>query len=346
MIKKILIILFICILIYFNLNIVCIENFQELNKDELLLKENRKFPFRYFQDENNNVLPIVAVTAFFRSNEDKLRYLNYIKNGINIIGVTAYKTFPKKITDDAEDKYHLSDDFNYTKNIKIWLTCMKNLDLYNFNSDNIALEMSESDFYDIDDNNTTEKKYDFIYICNKDNDSCPLNGWNAINRNYDLALKCFPIMINEFKLKGLCVGRIGCNLEKLYGDNIEVTDFLDYHVLQQKMRESKFLFVPNIYDASPRVISECLVKNVPVLMNRNIVCGFKYINNKTGELFTDEHDIKESLQNLLNNINNISPQKWWINNYGVENSSIKLRNFLYPYYSDLLNNVKKISFII
>jgi hypothetical protein len=208
------------------------------------------------------------------------------------------------------------------------------------------MDMSESDFYNIDNNPQVEKKYDFIYICNKDTNSCPLNGWNAINRNYNLALKCFPIMINQYGLKGLCVGRIGCNLEELYGDRIEVTDFLDYNILQQKMRESKFLFVPNIYDASPRVISECLIKNVPVLMNNNIICGFKYINNETGEFFIDEHDIKNALDKLINKLGRISPKTWWENNYGVNNSSIKLRNFLYLYYPEIFKNINKVSFII
>jgi hypothetical protein len=153
-------------------------------------------------------------------------------------------------------------------------------------------------------------------------------------------------MINEYKLKGLCVGRIGCNLEELYGDNIEVTDFLDYYELQNRMRQSRFLFVPNIYDASPRVVAECLIKNVPVIMNESIRGGYKYINYNTGEFFNDEHDIRTALNSLLKKINIINPQEWWINNYGIDNSSIKLRNILYNQYPDILKNIKKVSFII
>ena len=322
------------------------ENYNEKSKEELMTKSNLKFPYRFLKDENNNILPIVVLTAFFRGDDDKKLYYNYINAGIKVIGATAYKTFPMKIPDVSEDPYHRTDPFNYTENIKVWLACMRNLELYNFDvNKNYIIDISESDFYDIDET-TSEKKYDFIYICNKDSDNCPKNGWNAINRNYDLALKCFPIMINEYKLKGLCVGRVGCDLS-MY-PSLTITDFLPWHELQEKMRQSKFLFVPNIYDASPRVVAECLIKNVPVLMNQNIICGFKYITKETGEYFIDEHNIKNGLDNLLYKINNnlISPQKWWVENYGVERSSIKLRNFLYKEYPDILQNVRKVSFVI
>jgi hypothetical protein len=69
--KIIIIIIIIIFLINFNIKNLCLENLNDLSIDTLLLKENRKFPFRYFKDENNNTLPIVAVTAFFRSYEDK-----------------------------------------------------------------------------------------------------------------------------------------------------------------------------------------------------------------------------------------------------------------------------------
>lgn len=313
------------------------------NEEDLLDKSNRKFPFRYFKDENDNIIPIIALTAFFRSHEDKKLYYKYINAGYKVIGITAYKTFPIKIRDNSEDKFHLTDDFNYCNEIKVWLTCMQNINLYNFTNFNITYDLSESDFYDIDYLNT-DKKYDFIYICNKDNDNCALDGWNAINRNYNLALKCFPIMVNEYKLKGLCVGRIGCDLSMYdFGSNITITDFLPYNELQQKMRESRFLFLPNIYDASPRVIAECLIKDVPVLMNQSIICGFKYINKQTGEFFIDEHNIRNALDNIFVNK---SPRKWWSENHSRDINSKKLRDFLYTQYPEIVKNIKSISFII
>lgn len=344
--RKYIYMLIIFIILYLFINNIY-KTYELFSQEELLNKDNRKFPFRYFKDENNNILPIVAVTAFFRSNEDKELYYKYINAGIKVIGITAYKTFPIKIRDISEDQFHLIDDFNYVDNIKIWLACMQNLESYNFNINNIIANISESDFYDAEDESydivNTDKKYDFIYICNKDDDKCSLNGWNAINRNYNLALKCFPIMINEYKLKGLCVGRIGCDLS-MYGNNITITDFLPYDELQQKMRESRFLFLPNIYDASPRVIAECLIKDLPILMNQNIICGFKYITNNTGEFFIDENNIRNGLDKIL--LYDKSPKKTWEENYSNDKSSKKLRDFLYSVYPEILKNINNVSFII
>ena len=340
------------IVIVILLLIYCLCNKLELfdqnnNIFDFNIKENRKFPFRYFKDANNKALPIVALTAFFRNDNDKQLYYNYVNNGIHIIGVTAYKSFPLKITHDNEDKYHLTDNFNYYQ-IKNWLCCFTNKEQYGFTDFHNIIDISESDFYDIDvsNNEILEKKYDFIYICNKDDNQCSINGWNAINRNYELALKCFPIMINKYNLKGLAVGRIGCNLEKEYGNKLETTDFLNWHDLQNKMKQSKFLFVPNIHDASPRVVSECLIKNIPILMNKNILCGSKYITDDTGILFENEYDFDNKLYKLLSNINTMHPQKWWISNYGISATSIKLRNFLYNIYPDIIKYTQTVSFII
>ncbi len=42
---------------------------------------------------------------------------------------------------------------------------------------------------------------------------------------------------------------------------------------------------------SPRVITEALLTDLPILVNENILGGWKYVNEKTGVFFRDEHDI-------------------------------------------------------
>jgi hypothetical protein len=313
-------------------------------------KSHRIFPFRYFTDASNNVLPVVAVTGPFRDDKAKQRYYEYKSKGIHIFGITAYKTFPNnKLFGKEEGEYERKDDFNYVGEIKNWLCCFSNKETYGFSIFNNVVDMSESDFYNAEPeekNTGKDKKYDFIYICNKDDDTCPLKGWNAINRNFDLALKCFPILCNEFQMKGLIVGRVGCGLEKEYGDKMEVVDWLDWHVLQEKMRESKILFVPNIYDASPRVIAECITKGLPVLMNRNILCGSKYVTYETGEFFSDEVDLKSAVTNLQNRMFKISPRKWWSENYSQERSQKNLKKFLTDAFPGSLDNVDRVKFIL
>ena len=68
------------------------------------------------------------------------------------------------------------------------------------------------------------------------------------------------------------------------------------------MSKCKFLFLPNIRDASPRVLTEALVVDVPVLVNKKIYGGTKYVNENTGELFSDEKDLPKGVRkNVIQN---------------------------------------------
>ena len=64
------------------------------------------------------------------------------------------------------------------------------------------------------------------------------------------------------------------------------------------------------------------------LVNYNILGGWKYVNEHTGEFFRNEKDIKPALQKLLNNYDNYSPSQYFWNNYGKQNTGVKLRDFL------------------
>jgi len=326
------------------------------NQDYLItLQEHEKeriFPYRYFRDASNNILPIVAVTGPFRDDRGINLFDEYQKNGIQIFGITAYKSFPKPFKDGTADDYTANFNFDYIGKIKIWLSCVKDPTDYGFTQYNILLDMSESDFYDADTDENIKKytkKYDFIYICLKDDDTCPIDGWNATNRNFDLAKKCFPIMIKEYGLSALVVGRINCGLEETYGSKIKVVDFLPYDEFQTAIYESRILFIPNIADASPRVVAEALIKDVPVIMNKKIICGSKYITEETGALFTDENDIRDALNTVMSNRNNLHPRDWWTKSpYGVKPSAKKLRNFLYDNLPDSspLANVDEVYFYL
>ena len=39
----------------------------------------------------------------------------------------------------------------------------------------------------------------------------------------------------------------------------------------------RFAYIPQVHDASPRVTTQALMNDVPLLMNRNIMGGWKYV---------------------------------------------------------------------
>ena len=81
-------------------------------------------------------------------------------------------------------------------------------------------------------------------------------------------------------------------------------------------------------DASPRILAEGLCLNKPILLNKNIVGGWKYINDKTGEFFNDENDIDSSLQKIITNYKNYTPRKYFSENYGPKTSGKILAGFI------------------
>ena len=187
-----------------------------------------------------------------------------------------------------------------------------------------------------------EKEYDFIYICLNDNSNCT-DGWQATARNWELAKKCLIVMCRDFNLKGLLVGRENCDITDFCEGLITVKNLLPYHEFQNELKKSRILLAPNIEDASPRVITEAMLYNIPVLVNYNILGGFhNVIPGVTGEFFTNENDIVESLNKILKNYDVYTGREWYVKNRGRENSGKILAKFLIDTFPNI--NIKEMNY--
>ena len=115
------------------------------------------------------------------------------------------------------------------------------------------------------------------------------------------------------------------------------------------MQKARFLFVPNIADASPRVITEAMLFNIPVLVNENILGGWhNVVSGVTGEYFTNETNIVRAINKFKrsglglglrltdrNKKNSTyTPRKWYIDHRGL-NSKKLLASFLKIYYKNI-----------
>lgn len=103
--------------------------------------------------------------------------------------------------------------------------------------------------------------------------------------------------------------------------------------------KSRFAFLPQVCDASPRVSTQALSMNVPLLMNRNIMGGWKYLRpGETGEFFHDISDFKESLRRMLDNVRRqnspYKPLEFVNNNYGSFKSGKRLFEFVKSNWGD------------
>ena len=288
----------------------------------------------------------MVITAPFRSDEDKNNFNKYIeKYNIPFLGVTSYLNFPGEITHPYDDPYYKKHfkEHDYINSCIGWCHGVKDPLKIGLDKNKIPLLfMSESDIVTQSFKPNKEKKYDFMYVCLKDNDKCT-PGWQAENRNWELAKKCFPIMCDKFNLKGLLVGRLNCDYTPKCKDALTIVGDkdnegkLEYNEFMKQYATCKFLFLPNIRDASPRVLTEALVLDLPVLVNKNIYGGWKYVNEETGEFFNDEKDIQQVLDKMLKKIKEkkYNPRKWFTERYSIQKTGKKLYNFIKSIYPEI-----------
>ena len=95
--------------------------------------------------------------------------------------------------------------------------------------------------------------------------------------------------------------------------------------------------IPQVHDASPRVATQGLTNNVPLLTNRHISGGWKYINEQTGEFFTDMSDFRQQLEKILANSRipgRYEPRKWVLENHGDAHAGKRLLDFVRENFAD------------
>jgi len=292
------------------------------------------FPFKNVVDENGQLVNIIMISAPFRTEEDEKMYEKLRLAGLEFCGLSSYLDFPGKIWNPFDSFFHEERKHDYTKMVKAWVHCFKTPPSNLSYSQLPLLMMSEADLKDpesIQYTGNDEKQYDFIYSClreDENDDSCK-PGWNWYNRNWDVAKRCLVIMCKQYGLRGVIVGRQNCEMTDFCKNLIEVQPFLPWHEFQAKMRQCRFLFAPNTSDASPRVITEAMCWNMPVLVNENILGGWNnVIPGITGEFFTTENDLPKALDKLTKQYDDYRPREWFIENRGKNNCGPELAEFL------------------
>lgn len=298
-------------------------------------------PFVNVYGNDGEQLKIILLSHPFTRDSSWEQYKKYKEDGFLVLGISSYSEFPK-ITSNHHDVLHNPEEkawknYDYMKLVEGWLHCFRNPD--KFIDVGIPKSLiSESDFCNKDvykPDDLIKKIYDFIYICPKDSDN-NCDGWVAFNKNWELAKKCLKYMCGKLKLKGLLVGRKGCSLPSVCNGLVETTDFLTQDELINSYRKSKFIFIPNVSDASPRILVEALCCNIPALVNYNILGGWKYINDNTGAFFTNEHDVKEALDKILYDSNH-KPRHHYLEKWGEENSGKRFKAFIQEHFNSKID---------
>ena len=294
------------------------------------------WPFLNFIDENNKKVNALCLRGPLQKEGDFKRFKEYKEKGFTMLGCSSYLSFPLKCNNPSQAKGVCMGTPGFKGHridtiVDGWLHC--------FRDDNLILNknkllISESDFMDniryLENFNINKKKYryDFICYCPSDPDNCE-GGWHYYNKNWPLAKKTIEYLCNKLNMQGILIGRSNCSIDIEKKDNLKRTDWLQYNNFLDSIADSKFMIISSQEDASPRTLGEALLVNTPILVNEDILGGWKYVNGNTG-LFYNENNMESKINELLNNIkqNKYFPRDYYLQNYGLTNSGKQLRDFL------------------
>lgn len=287
------------------------------------------FPFKNIRDQSHNLLDIIAISAPFREKAHDDLYKQYQSKGMRFLGISSYLNFPDKIDNPYEDRYHEKEGHDYLKMVSAWVHCFREPSDKMKASGLPLLLSSEADLKDADmykPDPSIEKTHDFIYVCLDDNDRCD-PGWQSYNRNWDLAKECLKIMCANYGLTGIIVGRNNCRFTKLCKGSITMMPFMEFAEFQRTIQRCRFLFVPNVADASPRIITEAMCYDMPVLCNEHIFGGWhNIVPGITGEFFESVQNLPTALDRITK-LQTYTPRKWFVE-HRTKKSRKELAEFL------------------
>jgi glycosyltransferase involved in cell wall biosynthesis len=214
--------------------------------------------------------------------------------------MSSYLTFPYG---------YGNDELDYEEVCDVWCHCFREPNDFLRKSVPKAL-ISVSDFTDFSSLPTIAQReqvetFDIVYVGANE-------PWKREAKNWRLAATLVPMLCAELGLRALVIGSAGEGF--IASEQIVFRNFLPWSSMLAHMKAARILLVPNIIDASPRILAEALCLNLPVLVHRHILGGWKYVNGFTGRWFEDETDVCAAARRILDS--ELAPQAWFRANCG------------------------------
>jgi len=232
--------------------------------------------------------------------QDEFVHLRYL--GYRFAGMSSYQTFPLFEPDDLLD---------YEAICEVWCHCFREPEKY-FRTRIPHALISVSDFTDHHRVSPeaispirVAADFDFIYCGATDE-------WKRHAKNWKLAGRCVGLICQELGLRCLVIGEPNDEFAPTSGVCFSAP--LQWHTFLSHLASVRFLFAPNGCDASPRVLAEALCLDVPLVVHRNILGGWKYVNRFTGVFFDNVDDVVSNVRSCLHGPT--APRDWFRTNYG------------------------------
>lgn len=275
------------------------------------LPPTARWPFTFVTDDAGCGTGWVILHAPIQSPSRFDLYADYRRRGFGFVGMTSFMTFPANSGSAALD---------YATICQGWAHCFRDPDRF-LPPHQPRVLLSLSDFTDparIAPHRfvapvSQDERFDFVYVCAD-------QPWKRRAKNWSLAERCLSRLCGQLELRGLMVGVDPAGIRAPPG--LTVRPWLPYGRFLRFLAGSRFLFVPNEWDASPRVLAEALCLNIPILVNRALIGGWKYVAAATGRFFDDEHDVIAAAEQCLHRV--FRPRSWYLSQFGPGPAGRKL----------------------
>jgi len=302
---------------------------------------------------------VIMVRAPFREADDEALY-HYYEEEILFLGISSFESFPLT----SPNPYSAEYESSYYLNMFPGFLHMMHQPAEYFPSNVKTILMSQSDF-NLDDPyffgqrqqkqqqqqqaQSTEILYDFVYSGGDQDVETDCVGWASYYKNFSFVREALEVMCSdEFNVTGVLVANKNkantkaCTIPSSCDGKIVQTTFLDQRQFFTYLSQARWAFLPQVCDASPRVSTQALSMNKPLLMNRNIMGGWKYLlPGVTGEQFNDIHDFRAELKKILDNTrgndNPYTPLEFVRENYGDAIAGVRLLEFVVSHWGDRID---------
>jgi glycosyltransferase involved in cell wall biosynthesis len=260
-------------------------------------------PFLDVADARCRSIGWALVTAPITTGRHHRQLAQLSRDGYRFAGMPGYLSFPQGNEADVRD---------YSQLCEAWCHCFREPDRF-LPSDQPRALISHSDFTDPQRVSPQrfrrqpcgELKYDFLYVG-------AVAAWKQEAKGWPAAGPWIQRICDDLELRALVVGAPA--QRRRPSARVHFTTELEWQELLGRIAAARFVFVPNVNDASPRTVAEALCLNVPVVVNRSILGGWKYVNAFTGSFFDDENDVVQAVRRCLERPR--GPRRWFQANYG------------------------------
>lgn len=281
-----------------------------------VVRRRRLWPYLGVVDASGRGTGWCGLRGPLRKQSDLDTYQELREQNFRFVGFTSYLTFPALAEGLRSDYGDLCEG---------WCHCFRQPQDH-ISPERPAALISESDFVDcqlispreICGRDDPAKEFDFIYVC--------LPGsWAEMTKNWTLAKACLHHLCYDLDLRGILLGRWQI-LDLPFRHNLTVVGDMPRREVLRYLGRSRFVFVPSVMDASPRILAEALCMDVPILVHREILGGWKYVNASTGAFFSSGEDLLPAAEQCLGG--RARPRSWYQAHHGPKNASLRLSTFL------------------